>query len=59
MRECSYQMLLEWKEKKPRSCTFGQLYTALTAEKMNGVAKNMAKLYEQGQFKSSAADTQT
>jgi len=51
-RECAYQMLLEWKGLKPKTCTFGSLYTGLSKEKMNGVAKHMAALYQQGSFKS-------
>ena len=51
MKECVYQMLREWKEKKPRTCTFGSLYTALTTEKMNGIAKSLVKLLEEGNFK--------
>ena len=51
-RECAYQMLLEWKGLKPKTCTFGGLYTGLCKEKMNGVAKHMAALYQQGSFKS-------
>jgi len=50
-RECAYQMLLEWKGMKPKTCTFGSLYTGLSQEKMNGVAKHMATLYQQGNFK--------
>jgi len=51
-RECAYQMLLEWKGMKPKTCTFGSLYSGLCQEKMNGVAKHMAALYQQGTFKS-------
>ncbi|KAG1652899.1 Ankyrin-2 [Nymphon striatum] len=40
-RECSYQMLLEWKGRKPTKCTFGSLYTALVQENLNSVAKGM------------------
>lgn len=40
-RECAYQMLLEWKGRKPRSCTFGDLYNALVREDMIAVAKHM------------------
>lgn len=47
-RECAYQMLLEWKGMKPKSCTFGNLYNSLTTEKMNSVAKHMATLLSQG-----------
>ncbi|CAG0879835.1 unnamed protein product [Darwinula stevensoni] len=43
-RECSYQMLLEWKGRKPKKCTFGNLYTALTKENMNSVAKQMTTM---------------
>jgi len=53
-RECAYQMLLEWKGMKPKTCTFGSLYSGLCQEKMNGVAKHMAALYQQGTFKSNA-----
>ncbi|XP_046990060.1 uncharacterized protein LOC124595385 [Schistocerca americana] len=42
-RECAYQMLLEWKGRKPRSCTFGELYSALMHEDMVSVAKHMVK----------------
>ena len=51
MKECVYQMLREWKEKKPRTCTFGSLYAALTTEKMNYIAKSLVKLLEEGNFK--------
>ena len=51
VRECAYQMMLEWKEKKPKTCTFGSLYSALTTEKMNGIAKKLVKLLEEGNFK--------
>ena len=51
VRECSYQMMLEWKERKPKTCTFGSLYSALTTEKMNGIAKNLVKMLEDGHFK--------
>ena len=40
-RECAYQMLLEWKGRKPKKCTFGELYSALLREKMVSVAKFM------------------
>eukprot|EP00090_Calanus_glacialis_P008679 TRINITY_DN17039_c0_g1_i1.p1 TRINITY_DN17039_c0_g1~~TRINITY_DN17039_c0_g1_i1.p1 ORF type:complete len:960 (-),score=170.98 TRINITY_DN17039_c0_g1_i1:174-3053(-) len=50
-RECAYQMLLEWKGMKPKTCTFGSLYSGLCQEKMHGVAKHMATLYQQGTFK--------
>ena len=50
-RECAYQMMLEWKENKPKNCTFSSLYKALTQEKMNGIAKNLVKLLEEGNFK--------
>ena len=42
-RECAYQMLMEWKGRKPRKCTFGELYKALQRENMGAVAKLMAK----------------
>merc|ERR1719369_1021145 len=48
VRECAYQMLLEWKGMKPKSCTFGNLYISLSTEKMNGVAKHMAALMNKG-----------
>ena len=51
MKECVYQMLREWKEKKPKTCTFGSLYAALTTEKMNYIAKSLVKLLEEGNFK--------
>ena len=51
VRECAYQMMLEWKEKKPKTCTFGSLYSSLTTEKMNGVAKKLVLLLEEGNFK--------
>merc|ERR1719186_1136395 len=51
-RECAYQMLLEWKGMKPKTCSFGSLYSGLSQEKMNGVAKHMAALYQQGTLKS-------
>ena len=51
VRECAYQMMLEGKEKKPKNCTFSSLYKALTQEKMNGIAKNLVKLLEEGNFK--------
>lgn len=41
-RECAYQVLLEWKGQKPKQCTVGSLYTALTKENMNEVAKKIA-----------------
>ncbi|XP_013792671.1 uncharacterized protein LOC106476569 [Limulus polyphemus] len=40
-RECAYQMLLEWKGRKPQKCTFGTLHTALCKENMNNVAKEL------------------
>ncbi|XP_067005176.1 uncharacterized protein [Anabrus simplex] len=43
-RECAYQMLLEWKGRKPRKCTFGELYKALLREDMVVVAKYMVNL---------------
>lgn len=43
-RECAYQMLLEWKGRKPRKCTFGTLYGALIRENMVGIAKHMVKI---------------
>jgi hypothetical protein len=43
-RECAYQMLLEWKGLKPKSCTVGSLFSALTKENMNEVAKEMAAI---------------
>ncbi|KAK7794660.1 hypothetical protein R5R35_003778 [Gryllus longicercus] len=46
-RECTYQMLLEWKGRKPRKCTFGELYTGLTNEGMVSVAKHLVKLMGQ------------
>ena len=51
VRECVYQMMLEWKEKKPKTCTLGSLYTALYTEKMHNVAKNLIKMHESGHFK--------
>ena len=51
VRECAYQMMLEWKEKKPKTCTFGSLYSSLSTEKMNGVAKKLVLLLEEGNFK--------
>lgn len=42
-RECTYQMLLEWKSRKPRKCTFGVLYTGLTNEGMISVAKHLVE----------------
>jgi len=51
VRECVYQMMLEWKEKKPKTCTLGSLYTALSTEKMFGVAKKLIKMQETGQIK--------
>lgn len=50
-RECAYQMLLEWKGTKPKLCTFGSLYHALTEEKMNGVAKHMTTQLAEGNLK--------
>ncbi|KAF4519526.1 hypothetical protein B566_EDAN009429 [Ephemera danica] len=44
VRECAYQMLLEWKGHKPRKCTLGALYTALCNEKMNSVAKQILQI---------------
>ena len=41
-RECAYQVLLEWKGLKPKQCTVGFLYSALTKENMNEVAKQIA-----------------
>ena len=41
-RECAYQVLLEWKGQKPKQCTVGSLYCALTKENMNEVAKKIA-----------------
>ncbi|UYV71833.1 hypothetical protein LAZ67_9000607 [Cordylochernes scorpioides] len=41
-RECAYQMLLEWKGRRPKKCTFGTLYAALCKENMNNVAKQLA-----------------
>lgn len=43
-RECAYQMLLEWKGRKPRKCTFGTLYSALIRENMVEIAKHMVKI---------------
>lgn len=43
-RECAYQMLLEWKGRKPNKCTVGCLYTALVKENLNSVAKGMSVL---------------
>ncbi len=40
-RECAYQMLLSWKEKFPKKCTFGVLYNGFKKEGMNSVAKKM------------------
>lgn len=51
VRECVYQMMLEWKEKKPKTCTLGSLYTALNTEKMFGVAKKLIKMQDSGQLK--------
>lgn len=44
VRECAYQMLLEWKGHKPRKCTLGTLYTSLCNEKMISVAKEILKI---------------
>ena len=38
MRECSYQMLLKWKERFPQKCVFGTLYVALCDSGLNSVA---------------------
>lgn len=43
-RECAYQVLLDWKGQKPKQCTVGYLYTALTKENMNEVAKKIAAI---------------
>ncbi|ODN02834.1 hypothetical protein Ocin01_03827 [Orchesella cincta] len=43
-RECSYQMLLQWRQKFPSKCTYGTLYCALMKEGMNDVAKQMATI---------------
>ncbi|RWS14892.1 uncharacterized protein B4U79_09002 [Dinothrombium tinctorium] len=43
-RECAYQMMLEWKGRRPQQCTYGNLYTALCKEKMNAIAKGISKL---------------
>merc|ERR1719495_1734313 len=50
MRECAYQTLLQWKETRPKFCTFGGLYTALCEEKMNSVAKNMTTILQDQKF---------
>lgn len=44
VRECAYQMLLEWKGHKPRKCTLGVLYTSLCNEKMISVAKQILQI---------------
>jgi len=41
MRELFYQVLINWREKQPKRCTFGNLYTALRKEGMNAAAKAM------------------
>lgn len=51
VRECAYQMLLEWKGMKPKHATFGCLYSSLVQEKMNMVAKHMATLLTTKQLK--------
>jgi len=51
VRECAYQMLLEWKGVKPRQTTFGRLYGALVQENMNMVARHMADLLSSKQLK--------
>jgi len=51
VRECAYQMLLEWKGVKPRQTTFGRLYGALVQENMNMVATYMVKLLTDKQLK--------
>lgn len=48
-RECAYQMLLEWKGRKPRKCTFGNLYGALLRENMVEIAKHMVKILPEGE----------
>lgn len=40
MRECSYQMLLKWKERFPSKCSFGSLYVALCDSGLNSVASS-------------------
>nr|CAD7449303.1 unnamed protein product [Timema bartmani] len=45
-RECAYQMLLEWKGRKPRLCTVGELSRALRVEGMLDVAKHLLKVVE-------------
>jgi len=51
VRECAYQMLLEWKGVKPRQTTFGRLFGALVQENMNMVATHMANLLTNKQLK--------
>nr|CAD7203918.1 unnamed protein product [Timema douglasi] len=43
-RECAYQMLLEWKGRKPKLCTVGELSRALGVEGMQDVAKHLLKV---------------
>lgn len=43
-RECAYQMLLQWKERRPAKCTVGCLHTALQKENMNSVAKQLSTM---------------
>nr|CAD7262950.1 unnamed protein product [Timema shepardi] len=45
-RECAYQMLLEWKGRKPKLCTVGELSRALGVEGMQDVAKHLLKVVE-------------
>lgn len=51
VRECAYQMLLEWKGMKPKQATFGGLYAGLGQEKMNLVTKHMVTLLTTKQLK--------
>jgi len=51
VRECAYQMLLEWKGVKPRQATFGRLFGSLHQENMNMVATHMANLLSNKQLK--------
>jgi len=43
-RECAYQMLLSWKQRQPKQCTFGVLFSKLCKENMNSVAKKMKQI---------------
>ncbi|GAB6025735.1 hypothetical protein CHUAL_011718 [Chamberlinius hualienensis] len=43
-RECAFQMLVEWKGRKPKHCKYGVLYQSLVKENMNNAAKQMATM---------------